>query len=371
MRFLFLFSTSTLTGQAAQSFNILRSLVKTGHKVFAVADQNRTGDLNSLIEKSGAVLIRDVSVSNKNKLFGKSREINLLRSVILDMRPDFVVSSFSNDHFSAGIALKNLEKKPKIIRFFHSPGIRGDFLHKSLYQKTDVFIFYDYDIYAGFKSRYNSLRERLFLFPSCIDTEIFVPKDGAEFRKRFGLEGASFVIGYVGMFQKGRMHRELIDAFIRVKKGSENSRLLMVGSGETLEDIKRYARRKADTGDIVFTGFVGENELVDSYNAMDVFVLLRGGHDSSLRMLYEAQSCGTYILTYKNFPASRLIETTGYGSFFSDVSNTQSIAKTIESVRDFADNSLRKDIHNRVAQEFGLKKSADLFLRICENLLKK
>ncbi|MCX7959043.1 MAG: hypothetical protein N3B13_08345 [Deltaproteobacteria bacterium] len=118
MRFLFLFSTSTLTGQAAQSFYLLRYLARSGYKVFAITDQNREGDLNAYIEKSGAVLIKGVSVSNKNKLLGKLKEINNLRSVVMDMRPDYLISSFSNDHFDAVFSIGKENEKIKIVRFF-------------------------------------------------------------------------------------------------------------------------------------------------------------------------------------------------------------------------------------------------------------
>ncbi|MCX7943872.1 MAG: glycosyltransferase family 4 protein [Deltaproteobacteria bacterium] len=368
MIFLFLFSTSTLTGQAAQTFNILRYLVKCGHQVLAIADQNRVGNLNSCLEKAGAILLNDISISHKNKLINKCREVLRLRSVVMDIKPDFVITSFSNDHFVSYLALRDVNSKPRVVRFYHSKKVRSDWIHKSIYKNTDIFVFYDCDIYAEFSKKYSCMKDKFFLLPAGVDTDVFIPVFRSTLRDKFGLNKDSFVVGYVGMFQKGRMHRELIDLFFALKKRVDNSQLLMVGSGETFYDIYRYAYKRLGKTDVVFTGFVDENTLVDAYNVMDIFILLKGGQDSSLRMLYEAQSCGTYILTYKSYPASELINVSEYGDFIVDVTDIEKTADIIFSSIKNIKNEMRYLIHQRVKSRFDYRMSAELFLKICENL---
>jgi len=370
MRFIFLFSTSTLTGQAAQSYNIIRYLIKSGHRVWVVSDQQRDGDLNGYIERSGAILIKNVSISNRNKLSGKFREINSLRSLIMDLRPDFVVSSFSNDHFLIWIARRKIDYTFKVIRFFHSRSVSGDFLHKGLFSNTDAFIFYDYDIYTKFKRRHSHLTDRLYLFPTSVDTELFAPRDTLECKRRIQIEENSFVMGYVGMFQKGRRHRELIDAFIKLREWGEELKFIMVGGGETLEEIKRYALNNRYSSEIIFTGFVDNDSLVSAYNAMDIFVLPSGGHDSSLRMLYEAQSCGTYILSYDNFHIRRLIESAGYGGVLHSA-RAEEIAKTISVIKSNLKRIDRGEIHKRIASKFSIEIGGEGFIKVCEGLIKR
>ncbi len=369
MKFLFLFSTSTLTGQAAQSFNILRHLVIKGHKVFVVTDQNREGDLNSRICSTGARLIQNVSISNKNKFFKKIKEIKEIQSIVMDLLPDFVITSFSNEHFLSYLAIRKLSHRIKIVRFFHNYYIRTDFVHRNLYSNTDIFIFFDNDILGNFKTKYNSIKDRLFLLPTSVDTKFYIPRDNN--RESFGLKNTDFVIGYVGMFQKGRMHKELIDSFFHIKKRIENAKILMVGSGETLKEVMKYAYKRGNKEDIIFTGFIEDTKLVDAYNTMDIFILLKGGHDSSLRMLYEAQSCGTYILTYKNYPAIRLIDTTKYGNFISDVTNIEIVSDSVYSSKSFINNDFRFDTHSKVDREFGIEKQGEQFIKICEDLIRK
>lgn len=369
MRFLFLFSTSTLTGQAAQSFNILRYLIKKGHNVWAIIDQNREGDLCKQLKEAGANIFKDISISNKHKIYGKYKEINQIRSIIMDMKFEFIVSSFSNDHFLASLANNYDRNKTKIIRFFHSRKIRTDPIHRHIFLKTSLFIFYDYQIYTDFHNEYNKIGERLFLFPTTVDTEFYIPKSSEDFKKEYNLQPSSFVVGYVGMFQKGRMQKELIDAFLNFKRNFENAQLLMVGSGETLYDIQKYAYRKCGKEDIIFTGFITNTDLVNAYNSMDLFLLLKGGHDTSLRMLYEAQSCGTYILTYQSYPAKRLLDITCYGSFINNVKNIELIGKSILNSKDLINNNLRYEVHKKVSKEFDISKSGETFIKICENIL--
>ncbi|MGC8926578.1 MAG: glycosyltransferase family 4 protein [Myxococcota bacterium] len=367
MKFLFLFSTSTLTGQAAQSYNILKYLAESGQKVITIIDQNREGNLRDYLLKADAKIIDTVSISNKNKIISKYAEINRVHSIIMDMRPDFIVSSFSNDHFTAVLANKKSDFKGKIIRFFHSRKVRKDIIHKRLFENTDIFIFYDFDIYLDFKRKYPELEKRIYLLPPSIDTELFIVKNRDETRRYFGLKSDIFVVGYTGMFQRGRMHRELIKSFYEYKKLNRESKLLIVGSGETFDKIKKYSECVL-RDDVIFTGFVSDERLVDAYNAMDLFLLLKGGHDSSLRMLYEAQSCGTYILTYKNYPALRLLEVTNYGGFLSDVNDKKGIGNSIYDSQKVVNDSLRISIHKKVREEFGIDKIGKLFLKICEDL---
>lgn len=366
MRFLFLFSTSTLTGQAVQSYNIIRYLCKNGHKVWVLSDQNRDGDLNRFIEISGAINIRNISISNKNRsIFSKYEEISGVRSLVLDLRPDFVVSSFSNDHFTMSLATSGLSSRLRTIRMFHSERIRADILHRKIYHATDLLFFFDLDIYTEFQRKYEALNKRLFLLSPSVDTNVFVVRDKKESKGVFGIRDESFVVGYVGMFQKGRMHRLLIDAFCEFAKSQNNATLLMVGGGETLEEIKKYALKKDCSEHILFTGFIDEERLVFAYNCMDVFLLLKGGHDSSLRMLYEAQSCGTYILTYRSYPATRLLMVTNYGDVLINLSIEQIVA-SLSSAVNYTSNDRRDAVHKSVVAEFDIERLGRDFIKICE-----
>lgn len=368
MKFLFLFSTSTLTGQAAQAFNILSYLIRKGHSVWAITDQSRCGDLDSYLNKSGASIIKAVSVSNKNKLVGKYKEILGIRSAINEIRPDFVVSSFSNDHFTSLIAIRSGYHRPGVIRFFHSKKIRGDFIHRKLFYNTDLFIFYDSDLFEEFKKIYPDLGDKLHILPTSIDINLFVPRYNVD-KRRFGFDRDNFVIGYVGMFQKGRLHRELIDAFARYKERDPKARLLLVGGGETLKDIEKYALQRCKSNEVRFTGFVDTDLLIDAYNVMDIFVLLKGGHDTSLRMLYEAQSCGTYILTYESFPSRRLLDMTNYGNYIKNVYDSEEICNLLELSKNCIKRDIRDEIHRRVAENFSIEKAAEKFVNICKTLI--
>ena len=72
-----------------------------------------------------------------------------------------------------------------------------------------------------------------------IDFEKFenaLPK--AVVRKREGIPENAFVIGHVGRFTKNKNHTFLVDVFAEIKKNTPEAYLLLVGNGETLEDIQ-------------------------------------------------------------------------------------------------------------------------------------
>lgn len=66
-------------------------------------------------------------------------------------------------------------------------------------------------------------------------------------------------------------HKYLIKIFSNIVKKNHNARLLLIGIGEELENIKDFVR-KLNISDYVF--FLGQrNDVCELYQAMDVFCM--------------------------------------------------------------------------------------------------
>ncbi len=111
------------------------------------------------------------------------------------------------------------------------------------------------------------------IFTNCIDTERFAfsAEKRASCRKRLGLEDNALVIGHVGSFTYLKNHRFLLETFRIAAEKNSQARLLLVGGGEFMNQIKEQAVGCALAEKVIFAGVT---DRVDEYlSAMDAFVL--------------------------------------------------------------------------------------------------
>lgn len=90
------------------------------------------------------------------------------------------------------------------------------------------------------------------------------PEDALDFKKSWGLEGASPLLLFLGALSwAGKVEgvRSLILAMPRIKKGLPDAKLAIVGDGEHLEELKALAVEKGVGGCVVFTGNLDDAKL--------------------------------------------------------------------------------------------------------------
>ena len=76
--------------------------------------------------------------------------------------------------------------------------------------------------------------------------------DKDSIRKELGIPSNTFIVGHVGRFSEAKNHPFIIDVFTEILKIDSSIRLLLVGDGENLIDIKRLALRKEVEEKIIF-----------------------------------------------------------------------------------------------------------------------
>jgi phosphatidylinositol alpha-1,6-mannosyltransferase len=135
-----------------------------------------------------------------------------------------------------------------------------------------------------------------------VDVETFRPDvDATAVRAKFGL-GDAPVIVCVSRLVKRKGQDVLIRALRTVRRAIPDARLLLVGDGPYLTDLRVLARHHGVRDAVVFAGGVPHPELPAHYAAGDVFAMpcrtRRAGLDvEGLGMVYlEASACGLPVL---------------------------------------------------------------------------
>lgn len=88
-------------------------------------------------------------------------------------------------------------------------------------------------------------------------------------RKEMGIEGR-FVIGHVGRFNIQKNHKFLIEIFSEIYRRNPNAVLLLAGTGELEESIRKQVSEKGLTGCVRFLGM--RPDIPDLLNVFDIFL---------------------------------------------------------------------------------------------------
>ena len=99
---------------------------------------------------------------------------------------------------------------------------------------------------------------------------------------------------FVGRLEKRKGLSYLLRAWGRVHEEAPEARLIVVGGGGGL---KHYRSFVGDRDDIVFTGKVSDEEILDYYHTADVFCAPSTGGESFGIVLLEAMAAGKAIVT--------------------------------------------------------------------------
>lgn len=191
-------------------------------------------------------------------------------------------------------------------------------------------------------------------------------EDLFELRKRFEIE-KNYILS-VGNLQPRKNLVRLIKAFIFLKrqKAQFNYQLVIVGKKAWMfDDVIKEAF--ANNGDVVFTDYVTEADLVKLYNAADSFVYPSIFEGFGLPPI-EAMSCGIPVAVSNQ---SALPEVVGDAGVYFDPYDERDIAQKIFQL--FENKRLRQDLikkSNEQIRNFSWIQSANKVVELYEDMLR-
>ena len=89
-------------------------------------------------------------------------------------------------------------------------------------------------------------------------------------RKELGIEEDTVVIGHVGRFAVPKNHKFILNIFQKISETHANSKLVLVGEGDLMDEIEELSRKLGVFQNVIFTGL--RKDVPDLLQAMDVFV---------------------------------------------------------------------------------------------------
>lgn len=155
-------------------------------------------------------------------------------------------------------------------------------------------------VFAPSKSVYDLLIRRgvtapIEVMPTGIDLERFQQGKGKALKTKFRIPAGSLVIGHAGRLSSEKNVKFLVQCVITFMKKNPSSIFLLVGDGESREEIKNTFEEAGLTDRLRDVGMLKGSKLVDAYHAMDVFVFASHSETQGL-VLLEAMASGVPVI---------------------------------------------------------------------------
>ncbi len=119
-------------------------------------------------------------------------------------------------------------------------------------------------------------------------------------RNELEISDDTFVIIHIGRFAPQKNHKRLVEIFAEVKQQNANSKLILIGAGDLLEETKQHCAELGIEADVMFLGL--KNNVCDYMQAADCFVM-PSVHEGLPIVAVEAQGSGLPCILSANISA--------------------------------------------------------------------
>ena len=162
-----------------------------------------------------------------------------------------------------------------------------------------------------------------------------------------GFHSGELVFMYCGRMQWYKGIKIILDALVKVKAADVRFRMIFVGGGYELNDIKDYTRKSGLMNQTLFTGPIYDRALLKGYFTRADLFLFPSTYDTAGLVVMEAAACRTPSVLIKNSCASEIV-TDGRNGFISEENADAFSAAILNAI---GDRSALAQIGERAADE--------------------
>lgn len=295
----------------------VQALVEAGHSVIVIDI-----DLRSLrwVRKAGfykdefqGITVYRCSWPTSSKMMpsgalAKLSEISGLKTykkIIMDgFQPEIIIANFAFISGNAAIAISQKYHVP-VVTLEHSSGFMVNSRHlkymEDVYKKSSKNLAVSSYLSSQIEKRFSVHAEVL---PNIVDESVFYIQDKNKYR--------DFTFISVGRLIEWKQFDLLIEAFGLFHKQNPNSKLIIIGSGDSEQKLIQLAMNLGLEDAVVFKGEVNNEKLAIEYNMSHVFILPSKGETFGV-VYIEALACGIPVIaTAEGGPREFVNEENGY-----------------------------------------------------------
>ena len=306
MKVLELLASHRWTGPAEPMASVARELIRLGHGVEIAVETARVGTLAPRLRELGLTVREELALSPTAGALGFLRDVRKLSAMALGF--DVLHTNFSHDHLIALLALRRRGPR-RVVRTVHSSrSLEPRLLPGVGHRATDGLVAVCEPHARLLEERFRVAPERILATRGAVDAAAFAPQ-GEDLRAQLGIEPGTPVAGIVTRVKAGRRLEELVDAFRTVADRLPDARLVVVGQGEGMDELRVRVAHRGLQREVIFAGYRTGLELAAAYRTFDVKVLLAEGNDATCRALLEGMAAGRPGVSYRfGAPAEAIVD---------------------------------------------------------------
>jgi len=366
IKILYILPSAQLGGAETQLLNILKNINRNKFQTFLGFIHK-----NSQLEKEFSQ-IKD----NKIVYFDKKGKFDVLvyRKILNFIRKEKIniVHSFLGNHYSfipclftknvkaiGGIRSTCAGNDSFIERIMRFDLLRIIFKQKEFYLISNSYKGKNIYVKKGFPS--NSI----YVIPNGIDINKFLNGNGKKIINEFGLEN-KIVLTMVARIEKEKNHEELLNVFYDLQKKFDNLRLLIIGDGPYLPELKRVTEEKKLTSKVIFTGL--RKNIADFLSETDIFVFPSKYPEGWPNVVGEAMCEGVPVISYPCGDVRKIIRN-GYDGIITEANEVafkEQLIPLIKSskYREYLGLNARKTILKKFTIPIMVKNYEKIYLKL-------
>jgi glycosyltransferase involved in cell wall biosynthesis len=214
--------------------------------------------------------------------------------------------------------------------------------------------------------RYSCNPDKIVLQPNCINPEYLSEYESKEkeLRNELGLS-AYKVIGFVGSIFPYHGVDILIKAFARVFKVNPEIRLLIVGDGNIMPELKRLAQKLDIDESVIFAGKIPHKEVFSYIDIMDICVMAKSNWYGSPVKIFEYGLMKKPVIAPDTSPVRDVMIHNESGMIIGD--GEKELATAIQAFleNDAFSQACAEKFHEKVLHEYTCQKAAVNIIKEC------
>lgn len=176
-------------------------------------------------------------------------------------------------------AFNSIHNIKTVFEFLFKTFPKNTFCHLTvdniLLKKSDAIIGVSDEVAEAIKKYHLINSRKIRVVYNGVDLLRFIPslEYRKKIRKKFGISDKEKVILLLGVISRQKGFHLAIQALPKVLKWVKDLKLLVVGNGPCLPDLKRVAKRLKVKQNVIFCGFVPHEGTPEYYNACDLYII--------------------------------------------------------------------------------------------------
>lgn len=241
---------------------------------------------------------------------------------------DYIYVHYISHSSFGAIIPKVTSKNTKLVLNAHGNDVVADFdFEKKNEKKSKKFLKFADNVVVPSNyykkvmiDKYGVSENIITVYPSGgVDTEKFRKKDKNESKKISNLKEEYSYVGYISRIEKNKGY----DVFLKSIKNLEeegkigNKKFLIIGTGSEEDKMYKLIKELDILKYLEIRNMVSQDELVDIYNSLDLFIFPTYRESESLGLVgLEAMACETFLIASKNYGPTDYVINKKNGLFF-------------------------------------------------------